>query len=121
MSPYHRSTLLLSFTARTAGKTSSTASLPNLPPEPVGRRRHVDVRDPKGCERVAYGVDHRRAGRDGAGLSDALHSQLVGRARGDGPVERELGDLVRCRDRVVEERGSAELAGPLVIHRLLEE
>src|SRR5712691_10946058 len=38
---------------------------------------HVDVFDAEGSERVNDGVDHGRAGCDGAGLSDALDAHGI--------------------------------------------
>ena len=52
------------------------------PPHPLRRARHLDVVDAEVADRVDDGVDHRRGGRDRAGLADALDAQRVRGRRG---------------------------------------
>ena len=90
------------------------------PPHPQRRQRHVDVLDPEVAHRVEHGVDHRRGRGDGARLADALGPQRVRRRGGGRPVGREVRQVGRPGDEVVDERRRRQR--PLVVvDRLLVE
>src|SRR2546426_792602 len=105
ISPRRSRTVLGSFLAR----------LPDQSPQALRVCRHVDVPDPQRCQRVADCVDDRRRGRDGSGFTDALDSELVGRARRDRVVCDELWDLVDSGNQIVGEAARPQLTGFLVI------
>src|SRR5437762_9773134 len=90
-------------------------------PELVWSRGHVDVLDAERAERVADGVDHRRARGDGARLADALDAKLVGRARRDRVVQAQWWNLSDRRKHVVDHGSGLELARALVVDDLFVE
>src|SRR5712691_10175702 len=80
-------------------------------PNPLRRRRHVDVGDPEAAiERVDDGVDDGGAGADGAGLARALEAERIGLARHVAAFERVGRRVIGARDGVIHEARGEQLA-----------
>src|SRR5258706_10720474 len=69
-------------------KTSSRLCPPNRAPEPVGRRRHIEVRDARLAKGVQYRVHKRGERAADARFADAFRAERVRRGRDGGPVGR---------------------------------
>src|SRR5690349_23277104 len=76
--------LLTRLTGLTAIRATAVLRGLNRLPDALRRQRHVDMLDAQRRERIHNRVDHRLAGGDGAGLTDALDARQVVRAGGLG-------------------------------------
>src|SRR3990170_4678191 len=94
--------------------------VPEGGPEPRGRQRHVEMRDPERGQRVDGGVDDGGRDADAAGLAHALGPERVARRGRAGLLDQDVRHLVGARNRVVHERAGQELAVTVVDHRLEE-
>src|SRR3989337_1960995 len=94
--------------------------VPERGPEPRGRQRHVEMRDPERGQRVDGGVDDGGRDADAAGLAHALGPERVARRGRAGLLDQDVRHLVGARNRVVHERAGQELAVTVVDHRLEE-
>src|SRR5882724_7568032 len=91
------------------------------PPDPAGRRGHVEMRHARLLQRVGHRVHDRRKRAAHAGLPDALGAQRVGRGRYRVLVDREAAHEARPRHRIVHEAPREELPALRVVYSLLAE
>ena len=80
------------------------------PPHPLGRARHRYVGDAERAQRVDDRVDHRRGGRDRAGLANSLYAKGIRRRRAHRAVGGERRKVGRRRHEIVDERAGGQVA-----------
>ena len=95
-------------------------SVSDRAPDPLGRRRHVEVPHAEVCERIDDRVLHGRDRSGRPGLADALRTERVPRRRRLGVRGLEARELGGARERVRRQVRGEGRAG-LVIHHLLEQ
>src|SRR5712664_3662284 len=99
----------------------SRLRVPNRVPEPVGRCRHIEVRDTRLAKGVQYRV-HKRGKRAAyARFAHAFCAQRVRGGRDRVLVDREPLHEARARHRIVHEAPGEELAGVRIVYGMLAE
>src|SRR5712672_4637014 len=102
-------------------RTSSRLCAPDHTPEPVGRRRHIEVRDARLAKGVQYRVHERGERAAHARFADAFRAERVRGGRDRVLVDFEACNKPRARYRVVHEAPGEELAGVGLVYGVLAE
>ena len=95
--------------------------LSNGAPDPLRRRRHLDVAYPEFGKRIDDRVDHDGEGRCRAAFSAGAHPEPIGRRRHFAECRRERRQRVGSRHRIIHEAGREELAGPWIVVAIFEQ
>src|SRR5258706_5225427 len=102
-------------------RTSSRLCALDRAPEPVGRCRHIEVRDARLAKGVQYRVHKRGERAADARFADAFRAERVRGGRDRVLVDFEACNEPRARDRVVHEAPGEELAGVGIVYGVLAE
>src|SRR5712671_4529064 len=102
-------------------RTSSRLCAPDRAPEPVGRRRHIEVRDARLAKGVQYRVHKRGERAAHARFAHAFRAERVRGGRDRVLADREACNEPRARYRVVHEAPGEELAGVGIVYGVLAE
>src|SRR5258706_626824 len=100
---------------------AGSLSRPDRAPEPVGRRRHIEVRDARLAKGVQYRVHKRGERAAHARFAHAFRAERVRGGRDRVLVDREACNEPRARHRVVHEAPGEELAGVGIVYGMLAE
>src|SRR5258706_2721933 len=102
-------------------RTSSRLCALDRAQEPVGRRRHLEVRDARLAKGVQYRVHKRGERAADARFADAFRAERVRGGRDRVLVDREPLHQARARHRIVHEAPGEELAGVGIVYGVLAE
>ena len=97
------------------------AGVPDDAPDPLGRRRHLHMRDAEFRQRIDDGVDDDRQCRRGPGLPAGANAERIAWSRHLAERSDEGRQFVRARHPIIRERGRQQLSGARLVDALLPE